>query len=86
MGCRDGRFQCLNRLCIFCGAEGEPAAEEQAVGFSALTGFVSSVGWRWSLDLRHFRIPSFSALTGFVSSVGLGWFLFVLLPNFVSVP
>ena len=40
-------FQCLDRLCIFCGADlisVESELVQAQAGFRALTGFVSSVG------------------------------------------
>ena len=68
------RFQCLNRLCIFCGERSGPCHPRQRVDrFSALTGFVSSVGLRLPLWLLTQTPTRFSALTGFVSSVGLAY-------------
>ena len=41
----DQVFQCLNRLCIFCGLGVADADLGVTTRFSALTGFVSSVGF-----------------------------------------
>ena len=71
MTCPEEPFQCLNRLCIFCGqVEWDPDAESEFLGFSALTGFVSSVGIEILPPSNGMDLAGFSALTGFVSSVG----------------
>ena len=61
-------FQCLNRLCIFCGTQKSSGHGCGSKCFSALTGFVSSVGEDNIMII--IIILRFSALTGFVSSVG----------------